>query len=84
MAKVSNLRRLGAVALDLCFVASGSYDGFWERNLQAWDIAAGIIMVKEAGGFVTDADGGTAMLAKGSICAGNEIIHRDLLQLIHG
>lgn len=83
MAKVSNVRRLGAAALDLCFVASGNYDGFWERNLQAWDIAAGIIMVKEAGGFVSDADGGGAMLAKGSICAGNEIIHRDLLQLIH-
>src|SRR5262249_7421750 len=84
MAKVSNLRRLGAAALDLCFVASGCYDGFWERNLQAWDIAAGIIMVKEAGGFVTDADGGSDMLAKGSICAGNEIVHRALLQLIRG
>src|SRR3984893_7567600 len=84
MAKVSNLRRLGAAALDLCFVASGNYDGFWERNLQAWDIAAGIIMVKEAGGFVSDSDGGDAMLAKGSICAGNETIHRNLLQLIHG
>lgn len=82
MAKVGNLRRLGAASLDLCFVASGSYDGFWERNLQAWDIAAGIIIIKEAGGFVTDADGGTNMLAKGSICAGNDAIHRDLLALI--
>jgi myo-inositol-1(or 4)-monophosphatase len=84
MAKVSNLRRLGAAALDLCFVASGNYDGFWERNLQAWDIAAGIIMVKEAGGFVTDADGGSAMLANGSVCAGNEMIHRGLLALVMG
>lgn len=84
MAKVNNLRRLGAAALDLCFVAAGCYDGFWERNLQSWDVAAGIIMVKEAGGFVTDADGGSAMLAKGSICAGNEIIHRGLLELIRG
>ncbi|MGH6835161.1 MAG: inositol monophosphatase family protein [Methylocella sp.] len=82
MAKAGNLRRLGAVALDLCFVASGSYDGFWERHLQAWDIAAGIVIVKEAGGFVTDADGGTDMLAKGSVCAGNEAIHHDLLNLI--
>jgi myo-inositol-1(or 4)-monophosphatase len=84
MAKAGNLRRLGAAALDLCFVASGSYDGFWERNLQAWDIAAGIIIVKEAGGFVTDADGGAEMLTKGSVCAGNEVIHRELLQLIRG
>jgi myo-inositol-1(or 4)-monophosphatase len=84
MAKAGNLRRLGAAALDLCFVASGSYDGFWERNLQAWDIAAGIIIVKEAGGFVTDADGSAEMLAKGSVCAGNEVIHRELLQLIRG
>ncbi len=82
MARVSNLRRLGAAALDLCFVASGSYDGFWERNLQAWDVAAGIIIVKEAGGFVTDADGDDEMLAKGSVCAGNEAIQRALLNLI--
>jgi myo-inositol-1(or 4)-monophosphatase len=82
MGKAGNLRRLGAAALDLCFVAAGCYDGFWERNLQAWDIAAGIIIVKEAGGFVTDADGGAEMLAKGSVCAGNEAIHRDLLNLI--
>lgn len=82
MTKVGNLRRLGAAALDLCYVAAGSYDGFWERNLQAWDMAAGIIIIKEAGGFVTDADGGADMLGKGSICAGNEIIHRDLLNLI--
>ncbi|MCI0466494.1 MAG: inositol monophosphatase [Beijerinckiaceae bacterium] len=82
MAKANNLRRLGAAALDLCFVAAGSYDGFWERNLQAWDVAAGIIMVREAGGFVTDADGGSDMLAKGSVCAGNEPIQRELLALI--
>jgi myo-inositol-1(or 4)-monophosphatase len=82
MSKASNLRRLGAAALDLCFVASGSYDGFWERNLQPWDIAAGIIIVREAGGFVTDAEGGADMLAKGSVCAGNEAVHRELLRLI--
>jgi myo-inositol-1(or 4)-monophosphatase len=82
MAKAGNIRRLGSAALDLCFVASGSYDGFWERNLQAWDMAAGIIIIREAGGFVTDADGGGEMLAKGSICAGNDVIHRELLELI--
>src|ERR1700737_1181758 len=65
MAKAAHLRRLGAAALDLCFVSAGYYDGFWERNLQAWDIAAGIIIVKEAGGFVTDADGGAGRRGKG-------------------
>jgi len=82
MARAGNIRRLGAAALDLCFVASGGYDGFWERNLQAWDMAAGIIIVKEAGGYVTDADGGPDMLSKGSICAGNDVMHRNLLKLI--
>lgn len=82
MMRAGNLRRLGAAALDLCFVASGTYDGFWERNLKAWDIAAGILIIKEAGGFVTDADGGEDMLTKGSVCAGNDAIHRALLSLV--
>lgn len=82
MARAGNLRRLGSAALDLCFVASGSYDGFWERGLQRWDMAAGIVIIKEAGGFVTDAEGGAEMLAKGAICAGNDVIHRALLDLL--
>jgi myo-inositol-1(or 4)-monophosphatase len=82
MAKAGNVRRLGSAALDLCFVAAGNYDGFWERDLKSWDIAAGIVIIKEAGGYVTDADGGPDMLAKGSICAGNETIQRALLGLI--
>lgn len=82
MAKAGNIRRLGSAALDLCFVAAGNYDGFWERDLKPWDIAAGIIIIKEAGGFVTDADGGADMLGKGSICAGNDVIQRALLALI--
>ena len=84
MARASNLRRLGAAALDLCFVAQGSYDGFWERELQPWDIAAGILIIKEAGGFVTDAEGSPDMLTTGSICAGNDAIHSQLLTLIRG
>jgi len=84
MPRVSNLRRLGAAALDLCCVAAGRYDGYWERDLQSWDMAAGILIIKEAGGFVSDIDGGAEMLAKGSICAGNETIHQQLLALIHG
>ena len=82
MTKAGNVRRLGAAALDLCFVADGSYDGFWERGLQPWDMAAGVLIVREAGGFVSDADGGSDFLAKGSICAGNEAIHSQLLALI--
>jgi myo-inositol-1(or 4)-monophosphatase len=82
MARASNLRRLGAAALDLCFVASGAYDGFWERDLKPWDLAAGTLIIREAGGFVSDADGGPDMLTKGSICAGNETIHSQLLALI--
>ena len=82
MARAANLRRLGSAALDLCFVASGAYDGFWERDLKPWDLAAGIMIVKEAGGFITDAEGGADILAKGSVCAGNETIHSQLLALI--
>ena len=55
--KVAGLRRFGSAALDLAWVAAGRLDGYWERNLSPWDMAAGIIMVREAGGFVTDLDG---------------------------
>ena len=79
MARVTNVRRLGSAALDLAFVAAGRYDAFWERGLNSWDIAAGAILIREAGGYVSDADGGDAFLAKGSVCAGNEQMHKQLL-----
>jgi myo-inositol-1(or 4)-monophosphatase len=82
MAKAGNIRRLGAAAIDLAMVASGRFDGYWERGINPWDVAGGIVMVREAGGFVTDLDGGAHMLAKGEICAGNEAIHRQLLDLV--
>ena len=82
MKQVSNVRRLGAAALDMCFVAAGRYDAYWERGIKSWDVAAGIIMVKEAGGFVCDCDGGQDMLSKGTIVAGNEAIHGALLGLV--
>jgi myo-inositol-1(or 4)-monophosphatase len=82
MARAANLRRLGAAALDLCFVASGCYDGFWERGLKPWDLAAGMLIIREAGGFISDADGGADVLSAGSVCAGNETIHSQLLGLI--
>lgn len=82
MAKTGNIRRMGAAALDLAFVAAGRCDGYWERGIQPWDIAAGIVLVRESGGFVTDLDNGSDMLAKNAICAGNEAIHRQLLDTV--
>ena len=79
MAKVGNIRRLGAAALDLALVAAGRFDGYWERGINSWDIAAGVVLVREAGGFVTDLVGGGDMLSRKEICAGNEPIHRLLL-----
>jgi myo-inositol-1(or 4)-monophosphatase len=80
--RVAALRRYGASALDLAWVAAGRLDGYWERNLQAWDLAAGIVLVREAGGFVSDLAGGGDMLGKGEVAAGNETIHRDMLKVI--
>jgi myo-inositol-1(or 4)-monophosphatase len=82
--KVAGLRRFGSAALDLAFIAAGRFDGYWERGLASWDIAAGILLVREAGGYVTDLDGADGMLSKGDIIAGNEAIHRDLLGLLQG
>jgi myo-inositol-1(or 4)-monophosphatase len=80
--QVAGLRRFGAAALDLAWVAAGRLDAYWERNLSAWDMAAGVLIVREAGGYVTDTDGGDAMLTKGHIIAGNETMHRELLRLL--
>ncbi|MBS7545207.1 inositol monophosphatase family protein [Ancylobacter oerskovii] len=80
--RVAGLRRTGTAALDLAWVAAGRFDGFWERNLSAWDMAAGIILVREAGGYVSDLEDGDKMLAKGDIVAGNESIRRDLLAVL--
>ena len=77
--KVAGLRRFGSAALDLAFIAAGRFDGYWERGLSPWDMAAGILLVREAGGYVTDLQGKDTMLTTGDIIAGNEIIHRDLL-----
>jgi myo-inositol-1(or 4)-monophosphatase len=78
-ARVAGVRRFGSAALDLAYVAAGRYDGYWERDLKSWDLAAGLLLVTEAGGKVTDADGGEDMLTAGSICAGNLDIHPLLL-----
>jgi myo-inositol-1(or 4)-monophosphatase len=80
--QVAGLRRFGAAALDLAWVAAGKLDAYWERSLSPWDMAAGILLVREAGGFVTDGKGGDAMLATGDIVAGNEVMQRELLALL--
>ena len=82
MTRAGNVRRLGAAALDLASVAAGRCDAYWERGLNAWDIAAGIVMIREAGGFISDLDGGDTMLTTGDIIAGNEIMMKRTLELV--
>jgi myo-inositol-1(or 4)-monophosphatase len=82
MDSVSGIRRTGSAAIDLAWVASGRFDGFYEHGLQAWDIAAGILLVREAGGYATDVDNGHAMFETGSIVAGNQALHKALLELL--
>ena len=75
-------RRFGSAALDLAWTAAGRLDIYWERNLSPWDMAAGILLVREAGGYVSDCNGHDAMLPSGDIVAGNETMHRELLSLL--
>jgi myo-inositol-1(or 4)-monophosphatase len=82
MAATSGVRRLGAAALDLAYVAAGRYDGFWEFGLSPWDIAAGLLLVREAGGFVSDLAGGQTMMAGGDVLAANGHLHLPLAALI--
>jgi len=80
--KVAGLRRFGAAALDMAFVAAGRLDGFWERNLQAWDMAAGQIIVREAGGIVSGIEGDDDPLKTGDVICGNEFIHAELVKIL--
>jgi myo-inositol-1(or 4)-monophosphatase len=82
MGEVAGIRRMGAAALDLAYLAAGRLDGFWEDLLKPWDMAAGIILIREAGGYATDPDGGQSILESGSIVAGNEIIHGALIKTL--
>jgi myo-inositol-1(or 4)-monophosphatase len=82
MAKVAGLRRIGATALELAYVAAGRFDGLWHRGFKSWDVAAGAIMIREAGGYITDAEGHPNHLIAGHAVAGNEVMHRELLALL--
>ncbi|MEQ1754886.1 MAG: inositol monophosphatase family protein [Micropepsaceae bacterium] len=84
MREVSGVRRFGSAALDLAWVASGRYDAFWERALSPWDIAAGIVLVREAGGLVSDLNSGQDLLTNGHILASNGQLHGPLLKLLKG
>ncbi|SOC84653.1 myo-inositol-1(or 4)-monophosphatase [Ensifer adhaerens] len=83
MGEVAGIRRFGAASLDLAYVAAGRCDGYWETGLAAWDIAAGILLIKEAGGWVSDFHGKTDMLETGGVIAGNEYIQKALLEVTH-
>jgi myo-inositol-1(or 4)-monophosphatase len=83
MRHVAGIRRTGSAALDLAWVAAGRFDGYAEHHLSPWDVAAGTLLVREAGGHVTDAKGGKSMLETGSIVAGNPHIHKAVLELLN-
>ena len=76
------IRKFGSASLDLANVACGRFDGFWQRELSYWDIAAGLIIVKEAGGFVDFFNNGSNESKKMNLVASNSLIHKELLDLI--
>ena len=78
MRLTSGIRRYGSAALDLAYVAAGRYDGFWENGLNQWDVAAGLLLVREAGGFVTYLRGLRYELGADNILATNEGLHHKL------
>ena len=82
--QVAGIRRFGSAALDLAWVAAGKMDGFWEDNLDLWDTAAGVLLVKEAGGFVTDYRGADRSFERGEYLAASSVIHSKLQKLVAG
>nr|WP_249209292.1 inositol monophosphatase family protein [Magnetospirillum sulfuroxidans] len=82
MEQTAGIRRFGSAALDLAYVAAGRCEGYWESGLKPWDIAAGIVLVKEAGGYVSDFTGRASMLESGDVVAGNDKLHVKLLAML--
>ena len=79
---VAGIRRFGSAALDLAWVAAGRFDAFWESGLKPWDVAAGLLLVREAGGFVTDFRGGDSPIERAQVLAGNDVLHSRLHKLL--
>jgi len=84
MPACAGVRRWGAASLDLAYVAAGRYEGYWERELQPWDIAAGLLLVKEAGGMVGPVRGGEDILGKGAVIAANEALFEPFCKTLRG
>ncbi len=82
MSQTAGVRRFGAAALDLAWVASGRYEGFWEMKLNPWDIAAGLLLVREAGGYATDTAGRSEVFESGNVVAANDQLHAPFLKLL--
>lgn len=82
VAQARAVRRLGSAALDLCYVAAGRFDGFWEQRLRPWDMAAGALLIEEAGGRVTDMQGHPFSSRTGSIIASNSRVHDEMVEII--
>ncbi len=80
--QVAGIRRLGAAALDLAWVAAGRFDGYWESDLKLWDVAAGMLLVKEAGGYVTDFRGGDRAIERNEFLAANDALHNKLHKMV--
>jgi len=80
--EVAGIRRFGSAALDLAWVAAGRFDGFWESDLSRWDVAAGMLLVKEAGGFLTDYRGGDRAIERNEFLAANDALHSRLHKLV--
>jgi len=82
MPQVAGIRRSGSAALDMAYVAAGRYDAYWEAALAPWDLAAGLILVREAGGYVSDLDGKDQVLKSGTVLAANDTLHAPLQRLL--
>ena len=80
LSEAAGIRRMGSAAIDLAYTACGRFDGFWEMKLGPWDMAAGILLVEEAGGIVTDFHGGKAYFSSGNVVAGSPAIHAGILK----
>jgi len=82
MNSVADIRRMGAAALDLAYVAAGRFDAYWEYSLSSWDFAAGMLLVREAGGYVSDPENGGDPLASGNVLAANDHLHAPLQSML--